>query len=241
MSLENGTFIGFLAVLGLLMGLISIMTARTVSPKVNGFNEWTASMFSLSGAFFLYSLRDYGPDFFSVFLANSMMLGSATFALIAYYKFFNNLPPYKVITIALLIGLGGTSSTYLFFLPLTVIALSISISSSMLFVCQIYVIIKNADWQKNSLLWFPLVSLSLLIIVLACRIFAVLTGASNTTSISANSLIQLGFYMVMAFTVVSTGMGFIILVYEQQRKRIMNESKCDKLTGLPTQNAYKAD
>ena len=238
LSLDPSTFMFFLAIFGVFMGTISFSSSQAVSSNIQGLREWSYAMFFLSGAFLLYFLRGHVPDFFSVFLANCIILATPVYGAIAHARFFKLGIPKKRIILGLLVGVGGNMATYFGGLPLSVIGFSISFAVAMLFGTIIVQIIRNTQWRKDSSGWLSLAAMSILVSVMSLRMYSILFGAASSTAIAAKSGTAVGFYIAIAFTVVATSMGFVLMVNETQKRQIIEGSKRDGLTGLYTRSAF---
>ena len=236
LSLDPGTFMFFLSIFAIFMGLISFSSSRAVSPNIQGLREWSYAMLCLGVTFFLYFLRPYVTDFFTILLANTFLLATPTYTVIAHSKFFHQVVYKKLLMSGMVSVWMINFCVYFFSLPLNIIGLTISVSGGLLFGIAITQIIRHSNWKKDSSVWLSLTSMSILVIVMSIRLFTILFGASSNMVSSSGT--TFGFYIAISFTIVATSMGFILMVNEAQKNQMIEASKRDGLTGLYTRSAF---
>lgn len=233
------TVLFILAFLGLVIGIVAFTTSQTLKTNQNGIKTWMGSMYIFALAILLFFLRGSIPDFISTFVANLLILVAEIALSIAYCQSFGTQIAKKELRMSFIVALIGMTISYIYSLPLSVPACIVSLASIVILSTMLSPLISHFGVSKNPLLCLPIASISLLIILCALRILTVLLGNPNNVALTAPSMVQLGFYIAMVLAVLSTTLGFMIMVYERQKVEWLTYATTDKISGLPTQNNYR--
>lgn len=235
MTLDPATFVFFLALFGLSMGAISFSTSKSISANIRGLKDWGRCMLCLGVGFALYFLRNNAPDFLTMLVANFIILGAPVYALVAHSKFFNLPVPKNFMVIAIILGVIGNVLSYY---SISNIGVGISLATALLFGAVLYQLVRYSDWKNDKSVWLAIFAISLLVILLTVRIFAVSLGSGASAKLYSQSGMQLGLFLLISFSIVFTSMSFILMVHNRQKNEIFDSSRRDGLTGLYSRKAF---
>ena len=241
MELDARTLLFALALLALLISLMAWLLSSASSDRDYGFKQWAMASASAGVAMVLIFLRGQIPEIYGIFLANVILLFSASACLATVSKFYEiTFPVRRCVTVisAGLIGLilwqwGGFS--------LTVPTVTVCVALSVVLFYASALIVQNSPrpWSFSVVLLTS--TLGIMALMYCFRAVVTVLAVQPTSGAIGNSASQLGVLIVGALFIVSSSIGFFVMVHEHQRGLIEELSRRDVLTGVLTRRAFFDD
>lgn len=238
LSLDPATFLFCMSLFAFMMSAISYSTESTLGKNIAGLSDWWKAMFITGMAFLLFYLRGRIPNFWSLYVANTMVIAVGVYVILAHARFFNSTAPRKTLAVLAVAGIGGTSYSYYFMENSSGFVLAVSLPMALMLVLLIHSIVTNTKWRVQRSTWISIVSMGLTAFALLARSWKVLFSDSQSAELYARSATQIGFLIAGALCIMGTSMGFILMVHEKHRNDILESSKRDGLTGLYHRAAF---
>jgi diguanylate cyclase (GGDEF)-like protein len=241
MDLDARTLLFAVAMLALLISLMSWLLSSSSGDRDYGFKQWSMASASAGISVVLIFFRSHIPEIYGIFLANVILLFSASACLWTVSKFYETAFPMRNCMAMVAIGLLGLLMWLWGNFSLSVPTVTVCLALS--------VILFNAAWLAMKKAARPY-SFSVLLLVSTLGIMAsmyclraldtALTVRPPSGDIN-NSASQLGVLIVGALFIVSASIGFFVMVHEHQRTLIEELSRRDVLTGVLTRRAFFSD
>jgi len=235
--LDPGTLMFATAVLGFLTAGFSFTTIKALSGAGKGVQEWGCAMLTLGGAFLLWFLTPANSVLF--FIGNVLVVLTGLFLLRAFFQLTGE--PFTLtgsISI-LLLGTSGIVATYYFGAPRSIAVITIATSHLTMVVASSWRLLRSPECLHGTYGRVIVVVLLLLGGATSARIWIVLFGqGAAMVSPVASSGAQILTTSTAALLIVAGSFGYFGIVSEQQRQRLLENSRRDALTGLYTRGAF---
>ncbi len=235
--LDPGTLMFATAVLGFLTAGFSFTTVKALSGAGKGIEEWGCAMLTLGGAFLLWFLTPANSALF--FLGNVLVVFTGLFLLRAFFRLTGEPFTLAGSIIIFLLGTSGIAATYYFGAPRSVAVVTIAASHLTMVIASSWRLLRSSESLHSTYRRVIVVVLLLLGGATSARIWIVLFGqGAAMVSPVASSGAQILTTSTAALLIVAGSLGYFGIVGEQQRQRLLENSRRDALTGLYTRGAF---
>lgn len=238
MELDSRTLLFALALLALLISLMAWLLGSTSNDRDYGFKQWSMASASAGVAMVLIFLRGQISEFYGIFVANAFLLFSASMCLATLSKFFQQVFPTRWCFFPAALGLSGLVLWLWGGFPLVVPTVTVCAALSVILFYAAVLILKKSQRPLTFSAWLLAFTLGLMASMYCFRALVTLTVEQATTGAIGNSASQLGVLIVGALFIVSSSIGFFVMVHEHQRALIEELSRRDVLTGVLTRRAF---
>jgi diguanylate cyclase (GGDEF)-like protein len=241
MSLDSRTLLFSLASLAVLIALMSILLESTSGERAYGFKQWALASAGVGFSLVLIFFRGLIPDIFGIFLANVVLLFSASMCLATVCKFYETPYPWYWCIGSATLGLIGLGLWQFGGLSLAVPTVTVCIALSVLLFYAAVLIMKKAIRPISFAVALFAFTLCVMAAMYCLRALTTVFAAQPTIGVINNSATQLGVLIVGALFIVSASIGFFVMVNERQRSIIEELSRRDVLTGVLVRRAFFDD
>ena len=238
MELDSRTLLFSLAMLALLMSLMALLLGATTSDHDYGFMRWSLASMSAGAAMVLVFLRSQIPEFYGIFIANLLLLFSASASLATICRFHEVPFPIRTGVVANGLGFVGLLAWLWGGLSLAIPTVTVCSALSFTLFYAVSIIFKKARRPLSFATVLLMFTFAVMAMMYCFR--AVVTVASPLPPSGAigNSASQLSVLIVGALFIVSSSVGFFVMVHDHQRTLIEELSRRDVLTGVLTRRAF---
>lgn len=241
MSLDSRTLLFSLASLAVLIALMSLLLEATSGERAYGFKQWALSCAGVGFSLVLIFFRGLIPDVFGILLANVILLFSAAMCLATVCKFYEVAYPWRWCLACLALGLTGLASWQFGGFSLAVPTVTVCVALSALLFYTAVLIVKKTKRPISFSVALLTFTLCVMASMYCLRALTTIFAAQPTTGMTNNSASQLGMLIVGALFIVSSSIGFFVMVHERQRSIIEELSRRDVLTGVLVRRAFFDD
>jgi diguanylate cyclase (GGDEF)-like protein len=241
MELDARTLLFALALLALLISLMAWLLGSTSSERDYGFKQWSMASASAGVAMVLIFLRGQIPEIFGIFLANVILLFSASACLATVSKFYETAFPVRRCMAVFAAGMAGLLLWLWGGFSLTVPTVTVCVALSAILFDACALIVKKSQRPFSFSVILLASTLGIMAAMYCFRAVVTVLAAQPTSGTIGNSASQLGVLIVGALFIVSSSIGFFVMVHEHQRNLIEALSRRDVLTGVLTRRAFFED
>lgn len=223
--LDPTTFLFFMAVFGLLSSLLCWSFSRTLPHNIRGLKEWSLAMLFMGLSFIAFLIRDMAPIFITHFLANGLALGIPIFLIlgITNYRGLLSWRPYVlgIYLVILVIFYFEYMQSGATVLPRRTLLISIPI-------CVLLGLTAYHFYKAEKKISFGVtlsgVSLLILTLAMANRIYTVAFGDPSLAKIDTSSSAHFIFFTVSALTAISGTIGFILMCIDRLNQEVLEQT-----------------
>lgn len=235
-ELDPRTLIFVAGLLGLLCALILFMLRRSFPPTIGGLMYWSRGLLGMVFASGLFGMTDRIPPFFSVVLANAMLVagimsfyaGFLQFAgrptrgrllagalalltcYVAWFTYVEDYYPARALAVT-------ATNTFLFFACARVISQTVGATLAGRFACTVFLGIGTVS---------------------ALRVLMLLLQVETPVSVLGTSLSQKFYLAALAFSVLAITLGAMMMANERLRTALEFIASHDHLTGAHARSAF---
>jgi len=241
MELDARTLLFALALLALLISLMAWLLGSSSSERDYGFKQWSIASASAGVAMVLIFLRGQISEIFGIFLANVILLSSGAACLATVCKFYETAFPMRRCLAVVAVGLAGLLLWLWGGFSLTVPTVTVCVALSVILFEACALIVKKSQRPLSFSVVLLASTLGIMAAMYCFRAVVTVLATQPTSGTIDNSASQLGVLIVGALFIVSSSIGFFVMVHEHQRKLIEELSRRDVLTGVLTRRAFFED
>lgn len=241
MELDARTLLFALALLALLISLMAWLLSSTSGERDYGFKQWSLASASAGVAMVLIFLRGQIPDIYGIFLANVILLFSASACLATVSEFYETAFPMRRCVAVVSVGLMGLLLWLWGGFSLTVPTVTVCVALSAILFYASALIVKKSQRPFSFSVVLLAFTLGIMAAMYCFRAVVTVLATQPTSGTIGNSASQLGVLIVGALFIVSSSIGFFVMVHEHQRSLIEELSRRDVLTGVLTRRAFFED
>lgn len=241
MSLDSRTLLFSLASLAVLIAFMSLLLESTSGERAYGFKQWALASAGVGVSLVLIFFRGLIPDFLGIVLANVILLFSAAMCLATACKFYAIPFPWRWGIACVMVGGVGLGLWQFGVVSLAVPTVTVCIALSALLFYAAVLIVKNAKRPISFSVALFTFTLCVMASMYCLRAATTIFAAQPAMGVINNSASQLGVLVVGALFIVSSSIGFFVMVYERQRSIIEELSRRDALTGVLVRRAFFDD
>jgi diguanylate cyclase (GGDEF)-like protein len=236
--LDPATLLFSIAVLGFLLAAVSFSSASATPSQRGALNEWGKAMLAAGCSFALYFLRGHAPLFWTLVVANTLVVAFGAFCLRAHARLFDEPVPQRRIAAMAAFGLSGLFANYFFDAPRPLAAVTLSIAMAAMLGNSVLMTLRTPTRRRSTVAWVDGISTGVATLMLVARGLLSLKGSAESVSPGADSLQQISSLVLGTLFVLGSSMGFFSLVHERQRRETLERARRDGLTGLYTRSAF---
>lgn len=237
-ELDSRTLLFSLAMLALLISLMAWLLGATSHERDYGFKQWSMASASAGMAMVLIYLRGQIPEIYGIFLANVILLFSASACVATVCKFYETAFPLRECLAIVMVGLVGLIlwmlGGYSLMLPTVTVCVALSV---MLFYAAA-LLVKKAKRPISFSAALLAITLGIMAVMYCFRAVTTVLTTQPISGAIGNSASQLGVLIAGALFIVSSSIGFFVMVHEHQREQIEELSRRDVLTGVLSRRAF---
>lgn len=238
MELDSRTLLFALALLALLISMMAWLLDSASSERDYGFKQWSMASASAGLAMVLIFLRGQIPEIYGIFLANVMLLFSASACLATVTKFYEIAFPLRWCLGPAAVGLSGLLIWMWGGFSLLVPTVTVCAALSVILFYSAGLVFKKAPRPRSFSVGLLASTLGIMAVMYCFRAVATVMTAQPTSGAIGNSASQLGVLIAGALFIVSSSIGFFVMVHEHQHARIQELTRRDVLTGVLTRRAF---
>ncbi|WP_194720840.1 GGDEF domain-containing protein [Noviherbaspirillum malthae] len=235
-ELDPRSLIFVAGLLGLLCSAILFMLRRSFPPSIGGLNEWSWGLSGMVVASGLFGMTGIIPDFFSIVLANAMLVGGIMY-FYAGFRHFAGLPSRSRLlkTVLLLVIAHVAWFTYLTpHYPSR--ALLVTVTNAVLFfACTVLVYRTTGVTLAGRFTCLVFTGIGM---VSAFRVGMLLLHFDAPTSVFGATPMQRIYLAALAFSVLAITLGAIMLANERLRAELEFIASHDPLTKVYSRSAF---
>jgi diguanylate cyclase (GGDEF)-like protein len=192
-------------------------------------------------AMVLIFLRGQIPEIFGIFLANVILLFSASACFATVSKFYETAFPVRRCMAVFAAGMAGLLLWLWGGFSLTVPTVTVCVALSAILFDACALIVKKSQRPFSFSVILLASTLGIMAAMYCFRAVVTVLAAQPTSGTIGNSASQLGVLIVGALFIVSSSIGFFVMVHEHQRNLIEALTRRDVLTGVLTRRAFFED
>lgn len=241
MKLDAQTLLFALALLALLIAFMAWLLGSASSDRDYGFKQWAMASASAGIAMVLIFLRAQIPEIYGIFFANIILLFSASACLASMSKFYQTTFPWRSCMAVVAVGLLGLMLWLWGGFTLAVPTVTVCVALSVILFHAALLTIHKAQRPLSFSVVLLASTLGIMAAMYCFRAIATVLTTQPTSGAINNSASQLGVLIVGALFIVSSSIGFFVMVHEHQRSLIEELSRRDVLTGVLTRRAFFED
>ncbi len=238
MELDSRTLLFSLAMLALLMSLMALLLGATNSDRDYGFMRWSLASMSAGAAMVLIFLRNQIPEFYGIFIANMLLLFSASACLATICRFHE--VPFPIRCCVAVNGFGFLGLLAWLWGGLSLAIPTVTVCSALSFTLfyAVSIIFRKARRPLSFATVLLMCTFAVMAVMYCFRAVVTVASPLPTSGAIGNSASQLGVLIVGALFIVSSSIGFFVMVHDHQRALIEELSRRDVLTGVLTRRAF---
>lgn len=237
-SLDPGTLLFAISILGFLMSGIAVSSAGAMPSHKPALLEWGKAMAAGGGGFLLYFLRGYAPWFLTFLVANILVMMTAAFGHFAFAKLMETGSQRVPVTVISVFGLSGVLASYALDVPRLVAVFTISSGVSIVLGLTAVLLVRSALIHRTPPTIIAAGITGLMSAGFAMRAAISVLGDASTVSPASSSATQVSALLTGALFIVASSVGFFALVHERQRQVTLDSVRRDGLTGVCTRSAF---
>jgi len=221
------------------MGVLLLILARKNTQYVNGLIEWTYGLLTLAAAIPLFLTRDLIPDFFSVFVANAMILIGFMLINQGLRSFFNVPPTYSRLVITVFLAAYLLGFIWFTYVQDSLYARAILFSIGGLIVLSdgVWITIRHARQSPGVIILA--FALGILVVGRLVRLTFLLHRLQiNPSHFSIDSFSQMVSLAAPHFAIPIATIAFVVLAYERLTHRLNALLRQDELTESLNKKAF---
>ena len=241
MELDSRTLLFSLAMLALLMSLMALLLGTTNTGHDYGFRGWSLASLSAGAAMVLIFLRSQIPAFYGIFIANLLLLFSASASLATICRFYEVVFPTRCCIAVNGFGLLGLLAWLWGGVSLAVPTVTVCSALSFTLFYAASMIFRKAHRPLSFAAILLMCTFGVMAVMYCFRAVVTVASPMPTSGAIGNTASQLGVLIVGALFIVSSSVGFFVMVHDHQRALIEELSRRDVLTGVLTRRAFFDD
>lgn len=238
MTLDARTLLFALALLALLIALMSWLLGANSSERSYGFKQWSLASASAGVAMVLIFLRGQISDGYGIFAANVVLLFAASMCMATLTKFYELAFPVRWCVAPVALGLTGLGLWWWGGFSLVVPTVTVCAALSAILFYTAGLVLRKSQRPYSFSVGLLVFTLGAMATMYCFRAIVTVSAVQPTTGAIGNSASQLGVLIVGALFIVSSSIGFFVMVHEHQRALIEALSRRDMLTGVLTRRAF---
>ena len=220
------------------MGVLLLILARKNTQYVNGLIEWTYGLLTLAAAIPLFLTRDLIPDFFSVFVANAMILIGFMLINQGLRSFFNVPPTYSRLVITVFLAAYLLGFIWFTYVQDSLYARAILFSIGGLIVLSdgVWITIRHARQSPGVIILA--FALGILVVGRLVRLTFLLIDSDKPVTLFDDSFSQMVSLAAPHFAIPIATIAFVVLAYERLTHRLNALLRQDELTESLNKKAF---
>ena len=220
----------------MLCSIIFFVLRRSFPKDIGGIGEWAWGCLVIVAGAFLLSARDAAPPFVSIVCANTLIIGGIFLMHISVRRFAGFQAGYQkwilplLAVFALLVWLTVFDDSYRGRLVL------VTLTNMTLFAASAHVIyrMKKRGFPEK----FTAIVFTATALVSLARFLVAVTGHGTTDYRNDNSLIQHVYLATFSIALISSSLGFMLMVTKRVQERLEYAASHDDLTGTYTRATF---
>ena len=222
-------------IMSLLMAVVLFFLRRNYPPTIKGLTEWAAAPPILFVAALLFGTRGVLHDFFSIVLANLMLLVGAALLYFGSQRFFGGKPAIKLWSGLIVLTLG-LIAWFAVVAPHYGMRTAI-VSSFMSLLSFAHARLILARGPRTFPTYFAASALSLLTVTQAMRFLSAFDLSARDQIFDNNLPVQTAFVAVYAFAILVATIGMVLMATDRLRGELEHLASHDSLTGALSRRA----
>lgn len=235
-ELDPRSLIFVAGLLGLLCSAILFMLRRSFPPTIGGLVYWSRGLLGMVIASILFGMTDIIPPFFSVTLANAMLVGGIM-SFYAGFRHFAGLPTHgRFLIVVLLLVIGYVSWFTYIEDNYPARAIVVTATDTALFIACTVLVFKTSGHTLAGR--FTCLVFAAIGVVSGARALTLLLQLDATDSVLGTTLSQKIYLAALAFSVLAITLGAMMLANERLRAALEFIASHDHLTDAFARGAF---
>lgn len=233
--LDPATLLLAIAVFSSVLAAMTVGMVNAMPEQAEALKHWALGMLCSSLAFAGFFMRGHASPWITYLFANLAALGPPAFGLLAHARFQGVAAPPRQVFVEAIAGWSGPVAVHFFGAPHWVAVSSMSFAASLHCLRSVAVITKQRCVHNiGSVL--SLAAFSCLGGVLALR--GMTAAAGDSLPMESNSPMHLATLLVGCLYVMTSTLGFVLMLSERQRQLALESARRDGLTGVLARTAF---
>ena len=222
-------------IMSLLMAMVLFFLRRNYPPTIKGLTEWAAAPPILFVAALLFAARGVLPDFFSIVVANLMLLGGASLLYFGSQRFFGGKPAIKLWSGLILLALGLTA-WFAMVEPHYGVRVAV-VAGFMSLLSFVHARLILARGPRAFSTHFAASALLLLALTQAARFVSAFDLAARDQIFDNNLPTQTAYVAAYAFAILMATIGMVLMATDRLRDELEHLASHDSMTGALNRRA----
>jgi hypothetical protein len=235
-ELDPRSLIFVAGLLGLLCSVILFMLRRSFPPTIGGLVYWSRGLLGMVIASILFGLTDVIPSFFTVIVANAMLVGGIMSFYMGFRHFAGLTPQHRLMGVVLSILVGYVAWFTYVDNNYPARALLITFTDSVLFfACAVLVARTTGSTLAGRFTSIVFIAIGAVSLGRALMLFFHLDSPQD---VLGSSTTQKAYLAALAFSIVAITLGAMMLANERLRAALEFIASHDHLTGAVARAAF---